>query len=54
MKNEPPPTVVVKARSYQPNKAELEADVSIDADPDELARAVMRQLVVEETDGVED
>jgi len=35
------PTVAVKPRSYQPTKAELEANASIDADPDELARAVL-------------
>ena len=32
----------VKPRSYQPKNAELEADVSIDTTPDELAEAVLR------------
>ena len=28
--------------SYQPSKAELEEDVSVDASPEEIARAVLR------------
>ena len=35
------PTVAVKPRSYQPPKADLEADASIDVDPDELALPVL-------------
>ena len=38
------PTVRVKPRSYQPTKAELEADVGIDATSDELAEAVLRPV----------
>ena len=40
-------TVEVKPSSYQPSKAELEADVSIAADPEDLARAVLRQVKME-------
>ena len=38
------PTVEVVDSSYQPSKAELEADVSIDATPDEVARAITRTV----------
>ena len=44
------PTVKVKPHSYQPTAAELDEDLSIDADPDDLARAVLHRVVVEETD----
>ncbi len=40
-------TVELKPSSYQPSKAELEADVSIDADPEDLARAVLQQVRIE-------
>ena len=41
----------VKPRSYQPKNAELEADVSIDTTPDELAEAVLRPVrLVEDQD----
>lgn len=40
------PTVWLKPSSYQPSKAELEEDVSIDATPGELRRAVMRPVKV--------
>ena len=40
------PTVKVKPRRYQPTKAELEADMSIQATPEQLARAVMRPVRV--------
>ena len=40
------PTVEVKPRSYRPTKAELEADMSIQATPEELVRAVMRPMRV--------
>ena len=36
--------VHVRPFSYQPSKAELEEDVSIDATPDELAEAVLRPV----------
>ena len=32
--------------SYQPSKAELEEDVSIDATPEDIARAVLRPVQV--------
>ena len=37
MAKKPAPTVRVKPRSYQPTKADLEEDMSIDATSDELA-----------------
>lgn len=37
-------TVEVIDSSYQPSKAELEADVSIDATPNEVARALTRTV----------
>ena len=40
------PTVRLKPSSYQPSKAELEEDVSIDATPEDLRRAVMRPVQV--------
>ena len=40
------PVVKVKPYSYQPNKDELEKDVSLDATPEELAKAVLGQVVV--------
>ena len=38
----------VKPHSYQPPKAELEADMSIAATPEEVAKAVMKQVTVKE------
>ena len=38
----PPPEVHVKPTTYQPNKAELEEPIRLDATPEELARAVMQ------------
>ena len=46
-------TVTVKPHSYQPKKAELEADVSIDATPEELARAIMQPVIVQEAEDEE-
>ncbi len=41
--------VRVKSFDYQPKKSELEEEFYIDATPEELARAVLRQVnVVEE------
>ena len=37
-------TVEVVDSSYQPSKAELEADVSINATPDEVARALTQTV----------
>ena len=42
--------VKVKPSSYQPSKAELEADVSVKATPEGLRNAVMRSVVVKESD----
>ena len=39
-------TVEVVDSSYQPSKAELEADVSIDATPEEIGRALMQTVNV--------
>ena len=38
---EQPPTVEVVYSGYQPSKAELEADISIDKTPDEVAKACL-------------
>ena len=40
-------TVKVIDSSYQPSKAELEADVSIDASPEEVGRALMQTVDVQ-------
>ena len=40
------PVLEIPPASYQPTKAELEADASIDATPDELARALMRDVTI--------
>ena len=48
-KPEEKPVVKVKHHSYQPSKAELEEDMSIDATPQELARRLMQQVTVQET-----
>ncbi len=40
------PIVRVRPSAYQPNKAELEEDVRLDATPEELARAVLRPVQV--------
>lgn len=45
------PLLRVKPRSYQPTKADLEADVGIETTPDELAEAVLRPVkLVEDPD----
>ena len=40
--------VEVLPHSYQPSKAELEQDMSINATPNEIAREVMRDVSVRE------
>ena len=40
------PVVKLAHSSYQPSKAELEEDVSIDATPEEIARAVLRPVQI--------
>ena len=42
--------VRVKPYSYQPSKAELEADVSVEASPEEIRDALMRSVTVEEVE----
>ena len=42
--------VQLKPPSYQPSKAELEEDISIDATPQELLRAVVREVRIETVD----
>lgn len=44
------PIVRVRPFHYQPSKAELEADVTVDASPEEVRDALMRSVIVEETD----
>ena len=41
------PVVRLKRSGYQPTKAEMEEDVSIDATPEELARAVLTPVRIE-------
>ena len=51
-RNTPPqkkPVLKVKPHSYQPSKAELEADLSIDATPEDVLRKLGQQVVVQET-----
>lgn len=43
----PPLTLRLKNERYQPTKAELEEDMSIDASPIEIARAVLRPVRIE-------
>lgn len=44
------PTVTVARRTYQPRKAELEADVSIDTSPEFLAKCIVQDVKVCEVD----
>lgn len=44
------PTVEIPPQDYQPSKAELEEDVSIDATPEEMARRLMQPVKVVERD----
>ena len=50
MKEKDPPIVKVKPHSYQPSKAELDADISINATPEDVAKAVMKQVTVQEVE----
>ena len=38
--------VTVKSYAYQPSKAELEADVTVKATPDQLARAILQTVQI--------
>ena len=40
------PAVRVRPATYQPSKAELEEDVSIDTTPEELARVALQSMTV--------
>ena len=40
------PVVRVRPATYQPSKAELEEDVSIDTTPEELARMALQPMTV--------
>ena len=42
----PPLTVKVKPYTYQPSKAELNADMSLPATPEQLARAVLQDVTI--------
>ena len=41
-----PVEVTVKPHTYQPNKAELEADIHVDATPEELRSALTRSAKI--------
>ena len=45
MSAEPKDAVRVKPYSYQPSKAELEEDVSVNATPEEVRAALMRPVM---------
>ena len=40
----------VKPFSYQPSKAELEEDMSVDATPEEVRAALMRPVIVQKSE----
>ena len=44
------PVVTIRPPSYQPSKAEIEEDVSVDATPEAVRAALMRSVVVKESD----
>lgn len=51
MKIGPRRTVRVKPHSYQPKKAEMEEEFTIDATPEELATAILQPVkIVEDSD----
>ena len=43
-----PVEVVVKPHTYQPSKAELEADITVDATPEEMRSVLTRSVVIKE------
>lgn len=47
MKDDKKPVVRLKPSSYQPSKAELEEDMRIDATPEQLLQAVVRDVKIE-------
>ena len=46
MTKETRPDLRIRSPKYQPNKAELEEDMRINATPEELAKAALRQVNV--------
>ena len=50
MSNGLKPVVELMPSMYQPSKAELEEEIHIDATPEELARALGRQVTVRHLD----
>ena len=48
MKDTERPEVEIIHHTYQPSKAELESDVSVDATPEQIARALVRDVEVRE------
>lgn len=44
MTDKPKPALWVQPMTYQPKKAEKEGDMSVDASPEDLIRAVMRPV----------
>ena len=48
MKDEVTQKPVVRPYNYQPSKAELEEDISVDASPEEIRDALMRPVTVVE------
>ena len=40
------PDLLIRPSKYQPSRAELEEDMSVDATPEELARAALRHVNV--------
>ena len=50
MSAEPKDAVRVKPYIYQPSKAELEEDVSVNATPEEVRAALMRPVIVQKSE----
>ena len=44
------PVVRVRPFQYQPSKAELEADINVDASPEDVRDALMRSVVIKESE----
>ena len=52
--NKHPLAVRLRPASYQPTKAELEENMSIDATPEELARVAFRPVTIKPIGGDDD
>ena len=50
MSAKPKHEVRLKPFSYQPSKAELEEDMSVDATPEEVRAALMRPVIVQKSE----